>query len=70
MNGFVISLAMPKLKGLPFLPSRTVTIKDNAAYGLICIQGHGKFGSFALESPTMIRFGQLTNDELFVTESS
>lgn len=59
-----------KAKRLTVLPSRTVTIKDNAAYGLICIQGHGKFGSFALESPTMIRFGQLTNDELFVTEKA
>jgi hypothetical protein len=55
-------------KRLTVFPSKTVTIKDNAAYGLICIQGHGKFGSFDLESPTMIRFGQVTNDELFVTE--
>lgn len=48
-------------------PGHSVVIKDNAAYGCIVIQGYGKFGSFACESPTMIRFGQLTADEFFVS---
>jgi hypothetical protein len=54
-------------KELTILPQRTVTITENTAYGLIVIQGHGKFGVLDIESPAMIRFGQLTNDELFVT---
>lgn len=54
-------------KELTILPKRTATIKENAAYGLIVVQGHGKFGALEIESPTLIRFGQLTNDELFVT---
>jgi hypothetical protein len=54
-------------KELTILPKRTVTIKDSGAYGLIVVQGHGKFGTLAIESPALIRFGQLTNDELFVT---
>lgn len=54
-------------KELTILPKRTVTITENAAYGLIVIQGHGKFGALDIESPAMIRFGQLTNEELFVT---
>ncbi len=52
---------------LTILPKRTVTIRESAAYGAIVIQGHGTFGSLAINSPAMIRFGELTNDELFVT---
>ena len=54
-------------KELTVLPGRTVTIKDSAAYGLIVTQGHGTFGKHAVSAPTMIRFGQMTEDELFVT---
>lgn len=54
-------------KELTILPKRTVTIKDSGAYGLIVVQGYGKFGTLEIESPALIRFGQLTNDELFVT---
>jgi len=54
-------------KELTVYPKRTVTIKEDAAYGLIVIQGHGKFGVLDIESPAMIRFGEMTNDELFVT---
>ena len=54
-------------KELTILPGRSVTIKDKSAYGLIVVQGHGKFGVLDIESPAMIRFGQMTNDELFVT---
>jgi len=52
------------------LPGRSVTIKDAAAYGLILTQGHGNFGGTAVSTPSMIRFGQLTEDELFVTASA
>jgi hypothetical protein len=51
-------------KELTILPGRKVTMKEEAAYGLIVIQGHGKFGVVEIESPAMIRFGQMTNDEL------
>lgn len=57
-------------KRLTVLPGQTVTIKDNAAYGIICLQGHGKFGKWGMETPTLIRYGQLTNDEFFVTEKA
>lgn len=50
------------------LPGRTVTLKDEMAYGLICIQGFGTINGMELSSPNMIRFGQLTHDEYFVTE--
>ncbi len=57
-------------KELTILPGRTVTIRDSAAYGLIVLQGHGKMGIWDIESPALIRFGQLTSDEFFVSESA
>ena len=57
-------------KELTIFPGESVTIKDNAAYGLIMMQGHGKMGQFEIETPSLIRYGQLTNDEFFVTESA
>lgn len=57
-------------KRLTVLPGQTVTIKDAAPYGLICLQGHGSFGQWPIESPASIRYGQLTNDEYFVTEKA
>ena len=57
-------------KELTVLPGRTVTIKDNAAYGFIMMQGHGTMGDWDIETPTMIRYGQLTCDEFFVTEQA
>jgi hypothetical protein len=57
-------------KELTVFPGQTVTITDAAAYGLIMMQGHGKMGVWSIETPAMIRYGQLTNDEFFVTEST
>lgn len=55
-------------KRLTVMPERTVTIKDSAAYGFYMLQGHGKLGVWNIETPSMIRYGQLTNDEFFVTQ--
>ena len=57
-------------KELTVLPGRTVVIKDQGAYGLIMMQGHGKMGVWDIETPTLIRFGQLTRDEYFVSEQA
>jgi len=57
-------------KRLTILPGKTVTFRDQVAYGLICVEGFGKIGESELSSPAMIRFGQLTNDEYFVTEEA
>ncbi|MCX7668305.1 MAG: hypothetical protein N2Z84_05190, partial [Atribacterota bacterium] len=54
-------------KELTVFPGRSVTIKEDAAYGLIVVQGHGRFGVLDIETPTLIRFGEMTKDELFVT---
>jgi len=57
-------------KELIVYPKETITIKESGAYGLIVIQGHGKFGVLDIESPAMIRFGQMTHDELFVSHNA
>ena len=54
-------------KELTILPGRTAMLRDASAYGAIVIQGHGKFGMFDVEAPDLIRFGQMTQDEVFVS---
>src|SRR5690349_11737731 len=54
-------------KELTVLPGCSVTIKDPAAYGLIVTQGFGSIGKHEVETPALIRYGQMTSDELFVT---
>jgi hypothetical protein len=54
-------------KELTVMPGRTVTVKDPVAYGMICMQGYGRFGKHAISAPSLIRFGQMTEDEFFVT---
>ena len=57
-------------KELSVMPGETVVIKDGAAYGCIIIQGHGKFGVYDAEAAIMLRFGQLSADEYFVSEAA
>ena len=54
-------------KELTVLPGQSVVIKDAAAYGLILTEGFGSLGVHRVETPSLIRFGELTSDELFVT---
>lgn len=57
-------------KELTVLPGRTVTIRDSAAYGLILMQGHGTMSRWDIDTPALIRYGQLTQDEFFVSETA
>ncbi len=57
-------------KRLTVMPGQTAVIKDAAAYGMILIEGHGTFGEWEIETPTLIHYGELTNDEFFVTEDA
>lgn len=57
-------------KELTVLPGQTVTIKDQAAYGLILVQGHGTLGTWEVDTPTLIRYGQQTSDEFYVSETA
>lgn len=57
-------------KELTIEPGQTVMVKDPVAYGCIMIQGHGKFGSYDAEAAIMLRFGQMSADEHFVSEAA
>jgi hypothetical protein len=49
-------------------PGAKCVIKDQGAYGLICVQGTGRINREPLNSPKLIRFKELTEDEYFCTE--
>ncbi len=57
-------------KELTIEPGVKVTIEDNGAYGLIAVQGSGWIGKHRLQTPAMIRFGELTDDEYFVSHDA
>lgn len=57
-------------KELTVFPGRSVNVSDPEAYGAIVVQGYGRVGKLAVSSPTMIRFGEWTEDELFVTRAT
>jgi len=69
-NWVVYSTPFYSAKELTVFPGRSVTIQDAAAYGLILVQGQGTLGKHAVETPSLIRFGQMTKDELFVTAAA
>src|SRR6202453_3412679 len=57
-------------KELTVEPGAKCTIKDNGAYGLITVQGNGRMNKLKLDSPKLIRFHELTDDEVFCAESA
>jgi len=57
-------------KELSVRPGATVSSTDTDAYGLIVIEGHGSVGVHDVEAATSIRFGELSYDELFVSEAA
>ncbi len=66
-NWVVYSTPHYSAKELTVYPGRSATIRDAAAYGLIMVQGYGTFGKHEIETPTLVRFGEMTKDELFVS---
>jgi hypothetical protein len=57
-------------KELTLEPGAKCTIKDNGAYGLITVQGKGRMNRLALDCPKLIRFHEMTEDEVFCTEAA
>jgi len=54
-------------KELTVNPGARCTIRDPGAYGLIVTQGHGTIDKLNIDCPSLIRFGQMTQDEVFVS---
>jgi hypothetical protein len=57
-------------KELRIAPGSTIRVKDPAAYGCIIIQGYGSFGPYQAAASTMLRFGQMSEDEFFVAHDT
>lgn len=52
---------------LTVLSGAKVTVRDQAAFGAVAVQGRGTLLGHAVHTPAMIRFGELTQDEFFVS---
>ncbi len=48
-------------------PGAKCLLKDPGPSGWITVQGKGRIGKLALQTPAMIRFGAETEDEVFIT---
>ena len=70
MYGTVNGEELFSARELTVEPGAKVDVKDAGAYGLIAVQGSGTIGPHRLQTPAMIRFGELTEDEYFVTEAA
>jgi len=57
-------------KELTVEPGQKCTVTDNGAYGLIVVQGKGRMNNLNLDCPKMIRFHELTEDEVFCTDAA
>jgi len=57
-------------KELTVDPGAKCTIKDKGAYGLITVQGKGRMNRLDLDCPKLIRFHELTEDEVFCTDDA
>jgi hypothetical protein len=66
----VYSTGYYSAKELVVPPGRSVEIRDAAAYGVIVVQGWGTLGKLEAETPSLIRFGQMTKDEFFVSAAA
>jgi hypothetical protein len=57
-------------KELTIEPGKKCILKDPGASGWITVQGKGTIGKLALQTPAMIRFGQNTEDEVFISHEA
>ena len=57
-------------KELTVQPGVKCTVKDGGATGVIVTQGQGKVGNISVLSPTMIHFGEMTEDEVFISHEA
>jgi hypothetical protein len=57
-------------KRLTLQPGAKCVLKDPGASGWITVQGSGRIGKLGLQTPTMIRFGAETTDEVFITHEA
>lgn len=54
-------------KELTVKPGAKCVMKEQGACGLIVTEGVGRIGKHNVHAPSMIRFGEMTEDELFIS---
>ncbi len=54
-------------KELTVFPGQTVKIKDASSYGLLMVEGYGTINGIIAETPVIIRYNDITADEMFVS---
>jgi len=57
-------------KELTVRPGGSVVLGDKDAYGLIAVSGHGTLNDHYISTATLLRYGQLSSDEFFVSSSA
>ncbi|MCE5327488.1 MAG: hypothetical protein LLG01_13860 [Planctomycetaceae bacterium] len=57
-------------KELTIAPGARMVLKDPGASGWITVQGSGRMGKLALQTPVMIHFGEETADEVFISHEA
>jgi hypothetical protein len=55
---------------LTVMPGARCMILDAGASGVIVTQGHGRIGRLEVDCPALIRFGQMTQDEVFISHEA
>ena len=68
--GLVDGQQLFSARELTVMPGATCRIEDPGASGWITVQGAGKVGALEVQTPVMIRFGELTQDELFISHEA
>jgi hypothetical protein len=68
--GLVDGKQLFSAKELTLEPGAKCVLKDPGASGWITVQGKGRIGSLPLQTPAMIRFGQETEDEVFISHEA
>ena len=57
-------------KELTLAPGARHTLRDPGASGWLTVQGCGQIGPLRLQTPTLIRFGESTEDEVFISHEA
>ncbi|MEN6634548.1 MAG: hypothetical protein ABFC56_01720 [Clostridiaceae bacterium] len=57
-------------KEVTVAPGAKVKLSDDACYCALVVQGHGTFGAFECEAPGVLRYGDVSGDEFFISESA
>lgn len=57
-------------KEVTLQPGASIELRDDAAYGCVIVQGFGTFGSYDAEAVNLMRVGDYTTDEYFVSKKA